>query len=67
MPLIAERHTSPSRSLDQLVANLRDLHVSTGAATEDDLARLGWRTEDVKRLLPAARLRLGLIGDVGHG
>lgn len=67
MPPITERHTSPSPSLDHLVADLRDLYVSTGAAAEEDLARLGWRPEDVKRLLPAARHRLGLIGEVGHG
>ena len=58
MPPHTDRRTPPT--LDHLVADLRDLEAATGAATEDDLARLGWRDEDIRRLLPAARARLGL-------
>ncbi|MFG1247642.1 hypothetical protein [Xanthobacter flavus] len=51
----------PTSTLDHLVAAMSDLYAAHGAATEDDLVRLGWRPEDIKRHLPAARLRLGPI------
>ncbi|WP_296584262.1 hypothetical protein [Xanthobacter sp.] len=47
--------------LDRLVADMRDLYAAQGAATEEDLARLGWRPDEVKRHLSAARTRLGPI------
>lgn len=59
MPLVTERRTPTP--LDRLVADMGDLYAALGAATEDDLACLGWRPQEVKRLLPAARLRLGPI------
>lgn len=50
-----------SPTVADLVASLRELEASSGAATEEDLARMGWRSADVKRLLPAARARLGIV------
>lgn len=48
-------------ALDRLVSDMRDLYAALGAATEEDLARLGWRPQQVKRMLPAALAQLGPV------
>lgn len=58
----------PPRDLVAALAeDMREMAAFTGAATEDALLRIGWTAEQLRDLTPAARRRLGPIGEVGHG
>lgn len=44
-------------ALEILAENLRELAAFSGAATEEDLMRIGWTAEELKDLMPEARAK----------
>lgn len=70
-PTLPHSATRPPRTACDLVAalaeDMRELAAFTGSATEDELTRIGWAPDQLRDLGPAARKRLGPLGEVGHG
>ena len=63
MPAAHKTTSRPSQprplAVRLLADDIRELVAFTGAATEEDLARMGWTPEQLADLLPEAR---GLLG-----
>ncbi|NMN56892.1 hypothetical protein FHT36_000770 [Xanthobacter sp. SG618] len=63
-------HLTLGASRDHVAAlaeDMRELAAFTGAATEDELVRIGWTPDQLRDLGPAARKRLGPTRGAIHG
>lgn len=61
------RRIREPHQVNGLAQDMRDLVASTGAATEEDLLRMGWSKERLDACLADARSLLGPAGEVAHG